>query len=185
MENNHLDSIVLGGGCFWCVEAVYQQVEGIHEIVSGYAGDTKETANYDAVCSGMTKHAEVVKVSYDPSIISLEEVFEIFWATHNPTTPDRQGNDRGPQYRSIIFYKNEEEKKVAEESKANVATKIWDDPIVTEIDSLEEFFPAETYHQNYYSNVGDRNPYCTYVITPKVQKVRKAFSDKLKNSSSF
>ncbi|MCH2084877.1 MAG: peptide-methionine (S)-S-oxide reductase MsrA [Saprospiraceae bacterium] len=184
MENNHLDSIVLGGGCFWCVEAVYQQVEGIHEIVSGYAGDTEETANYDAVCSGRTKHAEVVKVSYDPSTISLEEVFEIFWATHNPTTPNQQGNDRGPQYRSIIFYKNEEEKRIAEKSKSNVAPKIWDDPIVTEIDPLEAFFPAETHHQNYYSNVGDRNPYCTYVITPKVQKVRKAFADKLKNTSS-
>ncbi len=177
MEN--LSSIVLGGGCFWCLEAVYQEVAGVKSVVSGYAGGSEETANYKAVCSGTTDHVEVVKVTFDPAIISLEDIFEIFWATHNPTTPNRQGNDVGPQYRSAIFYESEEQKQIAEQSRAISAPKVWNDPIVTDIMPLPTFFEAEAYHQEYYSKVGERNPYCTFVITPKVQKLRQQFADKL------
>jgi methionine-S-sulfoxide reductase len=179
-QNNNLQTATLGGGCFWCVEAVYQEVEGIESVVSGYSGGTAETADYKMVCSGTTKHAEVTQLSFDPEKISFEEILEIFWSTHDPTTLNRQGNDVGPQYRSVIFYHDEHQKTVAEQSKAEVATQIWDDPIVTEISPFDKFYEAEAYHQDYYKTVGNRNPYCTFIISPKVNKFRKKFKDKLK-----
>ncbi len=181
---DQLEIATLGGGCFWCVEAVFQEVEGVHAVVSGYSGGTAETADYKTVCSGATDHAEVVQVKFNPQIISYSDVLEIFWSTHDPTTLNRQGNDVGPQYRSVIFYHSDEQKAIAEQSKAEIAPKIWDDPIVTEISPFKGFYQAEEYHQNYYSNVGNRNPYCTFVITPKVKKFRKMFSDKLKKEET-
>jgi len=179
-DTNHLETATLGGGCFWCVEAVYQNMEGVHRVVSGYAGDTEEKANYKLVSAGATNHAEVVQVTFDPEVISYKEILDIFWQAHDPTTLNRQGNDVGPQYRSVIFYHNDEQKRIAEQSKAEVAPQIWDDPVVTEIAPLDGFYEAEAYHQNYYKNVGSRNPYCTYIITPKVKKIKKLFGDKLK-----
>jgi len=179
MATTNLETITLGGGCFWCLEAVYQRVKGVEKVVSGYAGGTEETANYKAVCSGTTRHAEVVRVHFDPQTVSIEELLDVFWTIHDPTTPNRQGNDVGPQYRSVIFYENEKQQAVAEKSMQEVAPELWDAPIVTELEPLETFYPAEDYHQNYYNNVGGRNPYCSFVITPKVSKFRKKFADKL------
>jgi methionine-S-sulfoxide reductase len=173
------EQVTLGGGCFWCVEAIFQRVEGVLKVESGYSGGTAGTANYRAVCSGATGHAEVVQITFDPALISFEEILEIFWSTHDPTTPNRQGNDVGPQYRSVIFYHTEEQRKTAERSVEQVASGLWDNPIVTEIAPFEAFFPAEAEHQNYYNNVGGRNPYCSFVITPKVAKFRKQFAHKL------
>lgn len=175
-----METATLGGGCFWCVEAVYQDLKGVHSVVSGYSGGTAETANYKAVCTGKTNHAEVVQITFDPKVVSFEEILEVFWTVHDPTTLNRQGNDVGPQYRSVIFYHNDAQKRIAQQSKKEVATKIWDKPIVTEIAPFKAFYKAEDYHQNYYNLVGDRNPYCTFVITPKVEKFRKVFKDKLK-----
>jgi len=188
MENqsqntSNLETVTLGGGCFWCVEAVFQLVEGVHQVRSGYSGGSEETADYKTVCSGTTRHAEVVNVVFDPQAISLKEILEIFFTTHDPTTLNRQGNDRGPQYRSVIFYRNEKQKTTAEQVKAEYAPQVWDDPIVTEITPFEAFYPAEDYHNNYYQNVGNRNPYCSFVITPKVSKFRKQFAHRLKQSA--
>lgn len=182
--NNDLSLATLGGGCFWCVEAIFEQVEGVHSVMSGYSGGDQATADYKMVCSGTTKHAEVIQVSFDPSVTSYREILEIFFATHDPTTLNRQGNDVGPQYRSVVFYHDEEQKAVAEEVKANYAPQVWDDPIVTEITAFESFYPAEAYHHGYYDKVGERNPYCTFVITPKVSKFRKLFSHKMKKTKS-
>ncbi len=176
-----METATLGGGCFWCLEAVYQDLKGVHSVVSGYSGGTAETANYKAVCTGKTDHAEVVQIIFDPKVVSFAEILEVFWTVHDPTTLNRQGNDVGPQYRSVIFYHNDAQKRIAQQSKKEVATQIWDKPIVTEIAPFQAFYKAEDYHQNYYSLVGDRNPYCTFVITPKVEKFRKVFKDKLKN----
>ena len=169
-----------GGGCFWCTEAIFQQVIGVEKVLSGYSGGTAETANYEAVCTKTTGHAEVIQIEFDADQVSYEELLEIFFTTHDPTTPNRQGNDVGPQYRSVVFYHNEAQKAAAEAAKAQVAPQIWDDPIVTEISSLEAFYPAEEYHHDYYNKVGGRNPYCSFVITPKVSKFRKKFAHKLK-----
>ncbi len=163
------ETIVLGGGCFWCVEAVYERIEGILDTVSGYAGGTVKNPTYEQVSTGRTGHAEVVQLTYDPAKISLEKILELFWKAHDPTTPNRQGADVGPQYRSIILYKNEAERKVAEESKRK-AQKEFRNPIVTEIVPLTEFYRAEEYHQDYYR----KNPYagyCTFVIRPKLEKL--------------
>lgn len=186
MDNNSkkLEIATLGGGCFWCVEAVYQLVQGVEKVVSGYSGGTKETADYKTVCSGTTNHAEVVQVHFDPEVISYKEILDIFWAVHDPTTLNRQGNDRGTQYRSVIFYHSDEQRQLAEQSKTEVAAQLWDDPIVTQIVPLEAFYSAEDYHQNYYQNVGDRNSYCSFVITPKVTKFRKQFAHKLAKAAS-
>jgi methionine-S-sulfoxide reductase len=175
-----LEKATLGGGCFWCVEAIYQNLKGVASVRSGYAGGTPETANYEAVCSGMTQHAEVVQITFDPQLTSFAEILEVFWATHDPTTPNRQGNDVGPQYRSVIFYHDETQRTTAQRSMAEVAPQLWERPIVTELAPFEAFFEAEAYHQNYYQTVGQRNPYCTFVITPKVEKFRKVFKAKLK-----
>jgi methionine-S-sulfoxide reductase len=173
----------LGGGCFWCVEAVFELIEGVQSVMSGYSGGDQATANYKMVCSGTTKHAEVVQVHFDPKLITYREILEIFFATHDPTTPNRQGNDVGPQYRSVVFYENEEQREIAEEVKADYAPQVWDDPIVTQIVPLEKFFQAEEYHHGYYEKVGGRNPYCSFVITPKVSKARKLFAHKMKAKS--
>jgi methionine-S-sulfoxide reductase len=178
-----LEIATLGGGCFWCVEAVFQLVQGVEKVESGYSGGTRETADYKAVCSGTTRHAEVVQVHFDPAVITYEEILQIFFATHDPTTLNRQGNDRGPQYRSVIFYHSGEQKAVAERVMQEFAPTLWDDPIVTELSPLDAFYGGEEYHQNYYRNVGDRNPYCSFVITPKVSKFRKQFADKLKGGN--
>ncbi|MEO0340454.1 MAG: peptide-methionine (S)-S-oxide reductase MsrA [Bacteroidota bacterium] len=171
-----------GGGCFWCTEAMFKELIGVEKVISGYSGGTAETANYEAVCSKTTGHAEVIHIEYDADQISYEELLEVFFATHDPTTLNRQGNDVGPQYRSVVFYHNEDQKIAADKAKSNLAPQIWDDPIVTEISPLNGFWPAEAYHHNYYNNTGDRNPYCTFVITPKVSKFRKKFASRLKKA---
>jgi methionine-S-sulfoxide reductase len=176
-----LETATLGGGCFWCVEAIFKDLTGVRSVVSGYSGGDANSANYKAVCAGDTRHAEVVQVVFDPKTITYQDILEIFWSTHDPTTLDRQGNDVGPQYRSVIFYHDEEQRRIAERSKAEVAPRIWDQPIVTEINPFSAFYPAEDYHQDYYATVGDRNPYCTIVISPKVKKFRQQFASKLKH----
>jgi peptide-methionine (S)-S-oxide reductase len=168
-----------GAGCFWCVEAVFQELKGVIKVESGYMGGTNSFPTYREVSSGTTGHAEVARLTFDPSVITYEELLEVLWTTHDPTTLNRQGADAGTQYRSAIFYENDEQKKQAEKSKAEVATEIWDKPIVTEIVPADTFYPAEEYHQEYYAN----NPnagYCRIVINPKIAKVRSAFANKLK-----
>lgn len=176
-----MNEIILGGGCFWCLEAAFQLLKGVESVQSGYAGGTKETATYKEVCSGKTNHAEVVKIIYDPEIISLDDLLRVFWQIHNPTTLNKQGNDVGPQYRSIIFYADDKERKIIELSIEKEAKPLWGSNIVTFMEKSQEFYPAEGEHNNYFQKVGDRNPYCTYVVKPKVTKVIEKFSDKLKN----
>ncbi len=178
MNNNEIAT--LGGGCFWCLETMYNSLLGVEKVLSGYSGGTKETANYKAVCSGTTLHAEVIQVHFDPAIITFEELLEIFWTMHDPTTLNRQGNDRGPQYRSVIFYHNDKQKEIALKSLNEVGRSLWQDPIVTEITPFQEFFEAESYHQDYFNKTGEQNPYCTAVINPKVQKFRKKYAHRLK-----
>lgn len=183
-QGQTLKDIVLGAGCFWCVEAVYQQMKGVHSVVSGYSGGHVENPTYEQVCGKKTGHAEVVRVSYDPEVISLEEILEVFFTTHDPTTPDRQGNDVGPQYRSAIFYATDEERQIAEQVKTRMdQADLYDNPIVTEISPLINFYAAEGYHQNYYQN-NPYQPYCSFVISPKVAKLRKQYADKLKAEAS-
>lgn len=173
---------VLANGCFWCTEAVFEQLEGVVDVVSGYAGGTKETANYDAVCSGRTGHAEAVRVTYEPAKISYGQLLRVFFATHDPTTKNRQGPDVGPQYRSAIFYANDEEKKVAEAYLAQLAkARAFERPIVTTLEPLKPdgFYEAELYHQNY-AVCNPANPYIRAQAVPKVKKVREAFKDQVK-----
>lgn len=180
MSTRQLETATLGGGCFWCVEAVYQDVKGVERVVSGYAGGHVENPTYQQVCTGRTGHAEVAQITFDPDFISYEEILYIFWRVHDPTTLNRQGNDVGPQYRSAIFYHDEEQKAIAERSLAEAeAAKVWPNPIVTEIAPLDTFYEAEDYHQNYYRN-NPYQPYCMYVIDPKVRKFRKSFQERLK-----
>ncbi len=169
----------LGTGCFWCTEAVFQLLEGVNSVVSAYAGGHVANPTYEQVCSKQSGHAEVVRISYNPEVISFEELLEVFWQSHNPTTLNQQGNDKGPQYRSAIFYHDEEQKKIAEASLASTdASDLWPDPIVTEITELNNYYPAEDYHQNYYNRMGDKNPYCVYVVGPKVAKMKKHLAKK-------
>lgn len=172
------DSIVLGGGCFWCLEASFQLIKGVTSVAPGYSGDGPENANYDDVCSGSTNHAEVVKVEFNTEEINLLEILNIFWAIHNPTTPDRQGNDVGRQYRSVIFYYNDSQLKTIRDS-IKSAQKFWDGPIVTEVLVLEKFYPAENYHQNYFANNPEK-AYCQVIINPKLSKLRKDFAKNIK-----
>ncbi|HMG16067.1 MAG TPA: peptide-methionine (S)-S-oxide reductase MsrA [Saprospiraceae bacterium] len=171
--------ITLGGGCFWCIEAVFQDLNGVEKVVSGYTGGDVKNPNYREVCGGSTGHAEAVQITFDPSIITLEEILEVFWTTHDPTTLNRQGADRGTQYRSAIFYSNEEQLAKIDYSMKEVAPKIWDDPIVTDVAKLTVFYPAETYHQNYYKQ-NENQSYCQVVINPKLRKVREKFAAKMK-----
>lgn len=169
---------VLGGGCFWCLEASYQLIEGVEKVIPGYSGGTSKSPSYYDVQSGATGHAEVVRVEFDPKKLSYEDVLDIFWAIHDPTTPNRQGNDIGSEYRSIILYANNEQKSIAEASKSR-AQKLWENPIVTEIKPLETFYDAEPEHHNYFKNHPDQ-AYCQVVINPKLDKLRAKFSSKLK-----
>ncbi len=174
------DTIVLGAGCFWCVEAVFVELKGVSSVMPGYTGGATKNPDYKSVCTGETGHAEVAEVVYDPSVITLPELLEVFWQTHDPTTLNRQGADVGTQYRSAIYYRNADQKTTAEHYKAELdKSGAFDRPIVTEVSALEKFYPAENYHKDYYAN----NPgqgYCQMVIRPKVEKFRKAFANKVK-----
>lgn len=178
MENNK--TIYLGAGCFWCVEAVYQRLLGVEKVVSGYMGGQSDNPTYKEVCSGTTGHAEVVEVTYNPDQITLEELIEIFWTVHDPTTLNRQGADVGTQYRSAIFYADDVEKAIAEKSMSTSGKAMWSDPIVTEITEKSTFYPAEEYHQDYFNLKGASNGYCTAVVAPKVAKFKKKYAHKLK-----
>lgn len=173
------DTAVFAAGCFWCIEAIFQDLKGVQSVEPGYAGGTTENPTYKQVCTGTTGHAEVARIIFDPSKITYDELLEVFWTTHDPTTLNRQGNDVGTQYRSAVFYLNDSQKESAEASKKNVATQIWSDPIVTEVSPLKTFYTAEDYHHSYYNN-NKNAPYCQFVINPKLEKFRKKFSDKLK-----
>lgn len=180
--SNNMDKAIatFGAGCFWCVEAVFQQLEGVEKVESGYSGGHVKKPTYKEVCTGNTGHAEVIQITYDPNIISFEELLEVFWKTHDPTTLNRQGNDVGTQYRSVIFYHDENQKALAEKYKKKLEEEgVFDDPIVTEISPFTEFYVAEDYHQNYFNENGGQ-PYCSFVIAPKVEKFKKVFKDKLK-----
>ena len=170
----------LGGGCFWCLEAVYQQLEGVEQVVSGYAGGHVENPTYEQVCGKKTGHAEVVQLSFDPSRVSYRDLLEVFFTIHDATTKDRQGNDVGPQYRSVIFYHDDEQRRVAEEIIAELtAEHAFEAPIVTEVKPLTRFYAAENYHQNYFAQ-NSSQPYCAYVISPKLAKFRRKFAERLR-----
>ncbi|SFP18227.1 peptide-methionine (S)-S-oxide reductase MsrA [Hydrogenimonas thermophila] len=177
MSKNY-EKATLGGGCFWCLEAVFENVKGVEDVVSGYAGGHINNPTYEAVCSGTTGHAEVVQITYDPTIISFKDILEIFWKIHDPTTLNRQGADVGTQYRSVIFYHDEKQKEIAEESKAE-AQKNFTSPIVTEISPLQTFWKAEDYHQDYFKNNPNQG-YCQVVVAPKVEKFQKTFKELVK-----
>ena len=180
MENIKFEKATFGAGCFWCVEAVFQQLDGVVEVVSGYSGGEIKNPGYMEVCSGRTGHAEVVQITYDPDKISFEDLLEVFWRTHDPTTLNKQGADFGTQYRSVVFYHNEEQKLIAEKFKQLINEKnIYDKEIVTEISPLINFYEAEDYHQNYF-NKNPEASYCAYVIQPKLEKFKNIFGQKLK-----
>ena len=174
------DTITLGAGCFWCVEAVFVELKGVHSVTSGYMGGHVKNPSYKEVCTGTTGHAEVARLIFDPAVVSLDEILEVFWQTHDPTTLNRQGADVGTQYRSAIFYHSPEQQRIAEHYKAELnSSGAFRAPIVTEIVPAVTFYPAEDYHQNYYAENGEQG-YCQMVIRPKLDKFRKAFATKLK-----
>ncbi len=185
MENeqdhkNNLEIATFGTGCFWCTEAVYERLEGVERVVSGYSGGHVKNPSYREVCNGTTGHAEVCQIYFDPDIISFDELLDVFWHTHNPTTINRQGNDVGTQYRSAIFYHNENQKRIAEASKNIMEVSgEFNDPIVTEITEFTNFYKAEDYHQDYFAN-NPNQPYCTFIVAPKVKKFTSKYPDKLK-----
>lgn len=169
-----------GSGCFWCTEAIFQNLEGVEKVESGYSGGKVKNPTYKEVCSGLTGHAEVIQLTYDPSKVSFDELLEVFWKTHDPTTLNRQGADEGTQYRSAIFYHSDDQKRLAEMYKKKLnESGAFDSPIVTEITPFTEFYKAEDYHQNYF-NLNGNAPYCSHVIQPKVEKFKKVFKDRLK-----
>lgn len=175
------ETATFGSGCFWCTEAIFQQVDGVLRVESGYSGGKVKNPTYKEVCSGLTGHAEVIRLTYNPTVVSYDQLLEIFWQTHDPTTLNRQGADVGTQYRSVIFYHSDVQKQKAEYYKRRLEEEnVFGKPIVTEISPAGEFFKAEDYHQNYY-NLNRNAPYCSFVITPKLEKFRKAFGEKLKN----
>jgi len=176
-----MEKAIFAGGCFWCTEAVFQNLEGVSKVVSGYMGGDTLNPSYKEICTGTTGHAEVIEISFDPEIISFEVLLEIFWTTHDPTTLNRQGNDRGTQYRSAIFYTSEAQKDQSEHSISTIASEIWDDPIVTEVVPETTFYPAESYHQNYYQRNGYAG-YCRIIISPKIAKLKSKYSHLLKSS---
>lgn len=179
-QSTELTEATFGAGCFWCVEAVFQELKGVKSVKAGYAGGAVKNPSYKEVCTGRTGHAEVARIEYDPSLISFAELLEVFWKTHDPTTLNRQGNDVGTQYRSVVFYHNEEQRKEAEFYKQQLdESKAYADPIVTTIEPLDNYYEAEDYHQDYYSNNTEAS-YCRFVIQPKLEKFRKAFETKLK-----
>ena len=178
MANDNLESIYLGAGCFWCVEAIFQQVAGVVEVIPGYCGGLTKNPAYNEVCSGKTGHVEVAKIIYNNSLVNLDHILEVFWKTHDPTTLNRQGNDIGTQYRSAIFYNNENQKKISEGYKNQlISNKVFENSIVTEILKIDIFYPAENYHHNYYNNNKSQG-YCQYVIQPKIEKYKKIFNNK-------
>jgi peptide-methionine (S)-S-oxide reductase len=179
-SDREVEVMTLGGGCFWCTEAVFNSIEGVLKVEPGYSGGRPEDANYGRVSTGRTGHAEVVQVTFDPKVITLREILEIYFATHDPTTLNRQGADVGPQYRSVVFYHDEEQKRIAEEIIERLdRERIWDNPIVTKVEPYEAFYRAEEHHMNYYKRNREQ-PYCRLVIDPKIIKLRERFKDKLK-----
>ena len=176
---NGLELATFGAGCFWCVEAVFQELRGVSEVISGYTGGQVKNPSYREVCNGTTGHAEVAQITFDPNVVSYETLLEVFWTTHDPTTLNRQGADVGTQYRSAIYYHSEAQKQTAEKSLATTASELWTNPILTEISPIGDFYAAEEYHQNYY-NLNTEYGYCKIVINPKLEKFRKRFKDKLK-----
>jgi peptide-methionine (S)-S-oxide reductase len=171
--------ITLGGGCFWCIDAVFAGIRGVEQVVSGYSGGLSPNPSYEEVCTGATRHAEVVQITFDPTLVSLRQLLRIFFTLHDPTTKDRQGNDVGSQYRSIILYRDEAQRAAEEVIKEIAASKVWDDDVVTELKPFESFYKAEDYHQGYYKK-NPLQPYCLFVIRPKVAKVKKTYLEMLK-----
>ena len=184
MSDGSREVATLAGGCFWCLEAVYEQLMGVESVVSGYTGGHVVNPTYEQVCTARTGHAEAVQVTFDPEVVSFKDVLGVFFAIHDPTTLNRQGHDVGPQYRSAIFYHDEQQKAVAEEMIAEIgASRVWNNPIVTEVTALSEFYVAEGYHQEYYRR-NAAQPYCQIVISPKVAKFRKEYVDRLKPTAA-
>ncbi len=180
-NNMKTETITLGSGCFWCTEAIFQQIEGVIKVVSGYSGGHVENPTYEQVCEKNTGHVEVCQLTYDPAKVSIDEILEVFWQTHDPTTMDRQGNDVGPQYRSAVFYHTDEQKQKAEHYKEELnKTGAFGKPVITVVEKIKNFYPAEDYHQNYYNN-NQNQPYCYFVIRPKLEKYEKVFKAKVKN----
>jgi peptide-methionine (S)-S-oxide reductase len=174
------EELTLGGGCFWCMDAVFNKLKGVDQVLSGYSGGRVANPSYEQVCTGATGHAEVVQITFDPKVISLKQLLKVFFTLHDPTTKDRQGNDAGPQYRSVVFYRDQAQKAAAEEVIKEVEDSgIWGAPIVTEVKPFEEFYVAEGYHQDYYSK-NPSQPYCMVVIRPKVAKLKKTYMEMLK-----
>ncbi len=183
MSGIKTDTATLGAGCFWCVEAVFQRLNGVLKVTSGYSGGHVVNPTYEQVSDKKTGHVEVARIVYDPSVISFDELLEVFWKTHDPTTPNQQGNDRGPQYRSAIFYNSPQQKQIADKYKTELsASGAWDKSIVTTVEPLKNFYEAEDYHQNYYNQNGGQM-YCRYVIQPKLEKFEKVFKDKLRKNN--
>ncbi len=184
MEEKKLEVATLGGGCFWCMEAVFDDLEGVEDVVSGYSGGHKENPTYQEVCTGTTGHAEVVQIKFDPDVISYADILRVFFSVHDPTTLNRQGNDIGTQYRSVIFYHSEKQKREAEKIISEITeARIYDNPIVTEVTAFKNFYPAEDYHQEYFAK-NPYQPYCMTVVAPKVAKFRKQFAERLKRKSA-
>jgi peptide-methionine (S)-S-oxide reductase len=180
MTQSNMETITLGGGCYWCVEAVYENLKGVKSVVSGFSGGKIADPSYEEVCSGTTGHAEVVQITFDKNVTSLDEIFKVFFTVHDPTTLNRQGADKGTQYRSVIFYNDDEQKKEAQSIIAALKnSKVYENPIVTTLEPFTKFYKAEDYHQNYYAN-NKSQPYCQMVIQPKIEKFEKVFKDKLK-----
>lgn len=180
MENDKLETAIFGAGCFWCIEAIYKSLKGVEEVLPGYIGGIKENPTYEEVCTGETGHAEVVKLVYNPTVINYNELLEVFFTSHNPTTLNRQGEDVGTQYRSEIFYTTEAQKAAAREYLDILSNeKIYDDPIVTKISEATKFYVAEDYHKNYLEKSGDQNPYCQLVVKPKLDKFKAKYNAKL------
>lgn len=178
-----MEQATIGGGCFWCLEAAYEEINGVERVVSGYAGGHTPDPTYAQVCSGTTGHAEVVQLTYDPSRITYRDILDVFFTIHDPTTPNRQGADVGTQYRSAIFHHDEEQRRIAEEAmRAVEESDVWDAPIVTQLSPLDTFYPAEAYHQGYFGRNADQ-PYCQAVIAPKIAKLRKQHFDRLRGDS--
>jgi len=180
MEKNKYEKATFGSGCFWCTEAVFERVIGVVDVKSGYAGGTEPNPSYELVSTGTTRYAEVIQITFDPAVVSYQMLLKIFWETHDPTTLNRQGADVGPQYRSVIFYHSNTQKETAEHLKKELnEAKIWNNPVVTEIIPYTKFYKAESYHQDFYEK-NPANSYCNFVITPKIKKFEKVFSDQLK-----
>lgn len=174
-----MNKATFGSGCFWCSEAMFKRLKGVETVQSGYSGGAIENPTYEQVCNGDTGHAEVIQITFDPEVISYDELLEVFWKTHDPTTLNRQGNDVGTQYRSVVFYHNDHQRALATAYKEKLdASEIWENPIVTEISPLSTFYVAENYHDDYFSRNGNQ-PYCAFVVAPKVEKFKKVFEDKL------